>query len=353
MIRNALVSVVIPTYNSEEYIGDCLEATLNQTYANIEVIIVDDGSKDSTVSICKKYADRDKRIRVFCIDGNGVSEARNHGISNAHGNYIVFFDADDCPETILIESYLNALEEWQRQGKKVSFVLCGMYHDNVLNRYVENKTSILENYYGYVEGENYLLRRNYAATLAWLKIFNFVTNKIYDVEKLRVNGICFDERVKIGEDLKFNLDYLTNCPGYIGMINKPLYHYIRRNEDCLSLVYHESDIEDTKAIYRRFLKWEMAQKGVTKENILVVKSIFITDWVSRLTTMHDHFIRKKGYTRSVREKLDDEIGCPEFKRMLKEVHRSHKISNLRYAALRTGRFGLFCFLRRIYQLAKG
>ena len=81
--------------------------------------------------------------------------------------------------------------------------------------------------------------------------------------------------MNIGEDLKFNLDYLNKCEGYIGMINKTLYHYIKRTDDSLSLTYHESDIEDTKNIYRRFLEWEEQQQGVTEDNLLVIKSIYI------------------------------------------------------------------------------
>jgi len=241
MNDNYLVSVVIPAYNAEEYIRDCLVATLNQTYTNIEVIIVDDNSIDSTVSICKEYADRDNRIRIINNNGNGVSAARNTGIQNASGKYIVFFDTDDCPDAVLIQYYLDAVKLWR--GKNVSLILCGMYYDNVLNKYVEDKISILEPYYGYIIGEKYLLSRNYAATLAWLGIFNFVTNKIYDVEKLKKYNIQFDELISIGEDLKFNLDYLEKSNGYFGMINTPLYHYIKRSDSSLSFTYHITDIE--------------------------------------------------------------------------------------------------------------
>ncbi len=349
MIGNPLVSVVIPTYNSEEYISGCLEATISQTYSNIEILIVDNGSEDSTEEICREYAEKDNRIRTFSALKRGVSVARNFGIDNSNGNYIVFFDADDRPERDLVECYLQALEEWQ--NKTVALVACGMFYDNIYYRNVLDTKNILEPESGFIEGENYLLKRNYAAVLAWLKLFNFVTNKVYDNEVLKRHGIRFDEYVNIGEDLKFNLDYLNKCEGYIGMINKPLYHYIKRTDNSLSFTYHESDIEDTKNIYRRFLEWESQQKGVTEDNLLVIKSIYITDWLSRLSTMSDYYKENGGIT-SVIGKLSSEVGCSEFQTLLKQVHKSKKISTIRYLALRMRRFELFLVLRALYQKIK-
>ena len=349
MKNDTLVSVVIPAYNAEEYLAGCLEATVSQTYSNIEILIVDNGSEDSTMDICKEYADRDGRIRTFSVLKRGVSAARNCGIDNSTGKYIVFFDSDDRPERDLIECYLKAMDEWE--NKTVALVACGMFYDNIFYRNVLDKISILESQSGFIEGENYLLKRNYAAVLAWLKLFNFVTNKIYSNEVIKHHGIRFDEYVNIGEDLKFNLDYLNKCEGYIGMINKPMYHYIKRNEDSLSFTYHENDVEDTKAIYRRFLDWESQQKGVTEDNLLVIKSIFLTDWISRLSTKSDYY-KANGDTKQVAGKLSSEIGCSEFQSMLKQVHKARKISTIKYLALRTRRFEAFCMLREIYQKMK-
>lgn len=350
MNKDVCVSVVITTYNAENFICECLDATISQTYSNLDIIIVDDNSADSTKRICSEYADKDSRIRLFSLSNNGVSAARNLGIDKAHGEYIVFFDADDKPEITLLEEYIKALEEWE--NKTVSFVTCGMFYDNMLNKNVDNKISILESYYGYIEGENYLLRKSYAATLAWLKIFNFVTNKIYDLNKIKEYSISFDEKVNIGEDLKFNLDYLEKNHGYIGMVNKPLYHYIKRSDDSLSFTYHVNDIDDTKDIYRRFMNWEACQKGVTLDNILVVKSIFLTDWNSRLSTMYDTFY-KNGHARDCLKRINSEINSQEYQTLLNEVYQAKKISRLRYMTLKTRRFQIFLFFRWIYQLMKG
>jgi glycosyltransferase involved in cell wall biosynthesis len=350
MNDNIVVSVVIPAYNSENYIRDCLDATVRQTYSNIEIIIIDDGSTDSTKEICEEYVLKDKRIKLFSNANSGVSAARNLGIDKACGQFIVFFDADDMPELDIIERYLSVMDEMQ--GKDISFVICGVYFDNLVNKNVSDKKAVLEPFNGYVEGKNYLLQRNYASTLAWLRLFNFVTNKIYALDRINSNKIRFDESIFVGEDLKFNLDYLTVQPGNIGMINEPLYHNIKRNEKSLSISYHESDIEDTKRIYRYFLKWEAEQENVEEDNILVLKSVFITDWVRRLSAMYDYF-RSIGKMNMICTRMDREIRSKEFIDLLEQIHDAGKIGSLRYLALKTGKFSIFYFLRYLYQELKG
>ena len=344
------ISVVISTYNAQNYISECLDATINQTYTNLEVIIVDDGSEDDTLSILQSYASKDSRITLFRHSNKGVSTTRNKGIQNATGEYIVFFDADDYPEPDLIEAYVNAINEWSE--KKVALIGTGMFFDNQYNKYVGNKTYILEVAHGYIEGENYILSRSSAAMLAWLKLFNFVTNKCYDLDIIRKHNILFDSNIHIGEDLKFNLDYLDVEDGNIGIINRALYHYVKRTNNSLSVSYHNMDLEDTKAIYKRFINWEVNQKDVTVDNVMVVKAIFINDWISRLTALYEEHRHEETFA-SAKKTLKNDIQSVEFQRMLKEIYRAKKISTLRYVCLRTGIFEIFYFFRFIYQILKG
>lgn len=344
------VSVVIPVYNSKRYIHECISATISQTYNNLEILIVDDGSTDLTMDICRSYANTDSRIKLFTHENIGVSATRNVGIENATGDYIVFFDADDYPEKELIERYMAAYDEWNT--KSISFVACGMFFDNRYNKRVENREAVLEPVHGYIKGENYLLNRSSASTLSWLRIFNFVTNKCYDLKKIKENNIAFDVGVHIGEDLKFNLDYLDKISGNIGMINSPLYHYVKRSDNSLSISYHANDLDDTKAIYKRFIEWEASQQGVTEDNILVVKGVFVTDWVNRLTSMYEKY-RHEAYWEKTSRKIKRELQSKEFKRLLFEVYKAGKISRLRYYTLKIGFFEIFVFFRLVYQFMKG
>ena len=344
------ISVVIPTYNAEKYIKQCIDASLGQTYENIEVIVIDDGSKDNTLSICREIEKTDSRLRVHSQENGGASAARNAGLDLATGDYVVFFDADDFPEKTIIEEYVNAIES--NDDKDVGLIVAGMYFDKHCNKHVSSKKKILEVAYGYAEGENYLLSRSAAAMLAWLRIFNFVTNKCYKLSRLNDNNIRFDKVVNIGEDLQFNLDYIECSDGYINVINKPLYHYIMRKADSLSVSYHENDLEDTKRIYTRFIDWEMSQDEVVEDNILVIKGIYLYDWVRRFAAMYSAYRSGKA-SCEVKKTLNREMKSKEFQKLLKETYGAGKVSTLRYVCLRTGSYRLFYLVRCIYQFVKG
>ncbi len=349
-MNDSLFSIIIPVYNAENYILTCLKATQNQTCRNIEIIVIDDGSEDGTLELCNKIAQEDKRIKVIKMDNGGVSAARNYGISQASGDYIVFFDADDYPEPTLLEEYIKAIDQWQ--DKELSFILCGIFFDNKINKNVDDYKKVLEVGHGYIEGENYLLSRNSMATLAWLDLFNFVTNKCYKLSEIKRAGIKFNENIHIGEDLLFNLDYLDVCQGNVGMVNKALYHYIKWSNESLSLSYHEGDIEDIKSIYRRFIEWEIEQEDSSKDDELVIKSIYLKDWVSRLTSLYTDSKNNSSH-HEARRKCNNEVGSKEFQTILNEVYRVDKISKPRYWILKLGKYDLFYFFRGIYQVIKG
>ena len=109
---NELVSVIVPVYNSKEYINKCVDAILSQSYRNLEVILVDDGSKDESLKICREYETADERIRVFTKENGGSSSARNLGIRNASGAYICFCDSDDYYEPDLVEKLSEVFDEY-------------------------------------------------------------------------------------------------------------------------------------------------------------------------------------------------------------------------------------------------
>ena len=110
-MTNPLISIIVPAYNVGIYIEDCLNSLLNQTYKNLEIIVIDDGSKDTTADISDELSVRDKRIKVFHTCNFGVSYARNIGLDNANGDYIGFVDADDWVDTDMYEKLLQEIIE--------------------------------------------------------------------------------------------------------------------------------------------------------------------------------------------------------------------------------------------------
>lgn len=122
-----LVSVIIPVFNSKVYISEALDSVINQTYKNLEIIIIDDGSTDGSGKICDEYAEKDNRIRVFHQKNIGVSAARNAGLDLAAGDFLAFLDSDDAYELTFIDSMMTAMIQ-----NNADIVMC---------RYTEHKTT--------------------------------------------------------------------------------------------------------------------------------------------------------------------------------------------------------------------
>lgn len=339
------VSVVLAAYNAAPFIKKSIDSVLTQSYKNFELIIIDDGSTDDTPDICNEYALKDSRIRVISTQNNGVSSARNLGIRQCSGKYIIFIDADDYMENIIIEQYIYAMQMWEEQKVELAFVMCGMQVDALVGT-MENKSNVHEGKEKYV-----VFDRNKIAYLCWLSLFNFVTNKMYSVEAIKNNNIYFSDDVKNAEDLEFNIEYLEKISGKMGMVNMPLYHYVRRSENSLSLKYYPNAIEDTKYIYHKLIRFALKQDNVTEDDMLVIKSIYLFDWVSRVTVLYsDHNVYKSFIYRNRR--ANAELQLEEFHILLNEVYACKKISTLRYMALKTQRFAFFYCLRYFYRIFK-
>lgn len=106
---NKKVSIIIPIYNTEKYLNECIDSVLKQTYKNLEILLINDGSTDNSLSICEKYSESDKRIKVYNKKNGGLSDARNYGIEKAIGDYIFFLDSDDIIQIDTIEIMCNYL----------------------------------------------------------------------------------------------------------------------------------------------------------------------------------------------------------------------------------------------------
>lgn len=109
-----MISVIVPVYNTEKYLDICIQSILSQTYTDFELLLIDDGSTDSSGAICDKYAERDSRVRVFHKENGGVSSARNLGLDNARGKYVIFLDADDYwYDTTVLQKFVDIAEKYK------------------------------------------------------------------------------------------------------------------------------------------------------------------------------------------------------------------------------------------------
>lgn len=215
MNEEKMISVIIPLYNCEKYIKRCIESVINQTYKNIEIIIIDDGSSDNSIEIVNELIKRYNTIRIIKQENKGVSSARNAGIENSKGDYIAFLDADDWVESNIYETMINnAIEQ------NVDIVKCNYYSNKIYNKnYSKGKVyqfgdKKLTNY----ENEDlidFVLKGKLTCA-----VYLFLIKKSF-IEK---NKIRFREDIQMGEDKEFCINLLTNTSS-IYINSKPLYHY--------------------------------------------------------------------------------------------------------------------------------
>lgn len=129
VINEPLLSVIVPVYGVEKYIGECLESIINQKYKNLEIIVINDGTKDGSADIAKKYAKQDARIKVYDFSNGGLSVARNRGLEKAGGEYIAFVDSDDWISPDMYSDLMTKMLEYQ-----LDMIKCAVYEVDAVNK---------------------------------------------------------------------------------------------------------------------------------------------------------------------------------------------------------------------------
>ncbi|MDN7242660.1 glycosyltransferase [Planococcus sp. N028] len=266
MKKEKLVSIIVPVYNSESYIGNCITSILKQTYENIEVLLIDDGSTDGSGKVCNAYAQSDNRIRVVHQENAGPSAARNKGIEAARGEYVQFVDGDDTIEPGMTEAMVEAL------GEQHQLVICGF--NNVIEedgRLVSDETFCFYKT-GSFEKEEVLkffgeLYRDYFIHFNW--------NKIYRSAIIMEHGLSFDTNVIRGEDMLFNLDYLEKC-SRIKIIGNPFYNYMTSNSGSITSKFRPNLFENQQLLFQRTREFLQRNNAYTGKNMDLVEEFYTT-----------------------------------------------------------------------------
>ncbi|WP_228307722.1 glycosyltransferase [Priestia sp. J2] len=213
-MNNVKVSVVIPVYNVEKYITECIESLLNQTLEQCEFIFVNDGSKDNSVQIIENYRKKDNRVKLINQENHGVSIARNNGLEIALGEYVGFVDADDYIEKDMYQTLYNCA----RQNN----------YDLILSNFeseIEGHKLITKYSFpiGIILDESYI-KREILPYFLKADDLNTACNKLYRHKILKENLIRFPENVPLGEDGMFNMSFI-GCIDTMIYINYTGYHY--------------------------------------------------------------------------------------------------------------------------------
>ncbi len=214
------ISVIVPVYNVEKYLDKCVESIVNQTYKNLEIILVDDGSTDNCPEICDEWAKKDNRIKVIHKPNGGLSSARNAGMDSMTGSYIQFVDSDDYIKSNMIEvMYGNIIKgDYDVCVCNYSFI---DESDNVISA-TDFKKSILK---GDEIMPNFLKTTVFNSWNAWTKMYKYSVVEKYNLR--------YDETIKWGEDYPFNYLYFKSIDKMIA-IDDVLYNYLSRRNGSIT-----------------------------------------------------------------------------------------------------------------------
>ncbi|OFI45911.1 hypothetical protein BG262_06450 [Floricoccus penangensis] len=205
-----IISIIIPVYNSEKYISRCLKSISEQKYKNFEVIVVDDGSTDSSAEIIKKYTETDDRIKYLYQDNQGVSVARNNGLGNITGKYVTFLDSDDYYESDRLQNFIDF-----GVGYDLTFTGYKLTTDQgkLIKEFNRESSSINKS-----EVNDLLVNDKIVYGYCW--------NKYYLADIIKYNSLLFKKELDFAEDLIFNLEFAQKSNNY-KYLKDSSYIYVR------------------------------------------------------------------------------------------------------------------------------
>ena len=235
-----MISIIVPVYNVEKYLPQCLDSLIGQTYRDLEIICVNDGSTDGSLAILEQYAAKDDRIKVVSQENQGLSGARNTSVQNAHGEWMMFVDGDDWLGLNCCELVMTSSED----ADLVFFSYIREFRTGSAPKYIFDEHP--KHYSG--EQMNWLLERLIAPNgkemrnPAKLDSLSTVWGKLYKTAIIKQHHLKFISTAEVGtEDLLFNVEYFTHCKNAV-YLPAPLYHY--RKLSGASLAYsHKSDLD--------------------------------------------------------------------------------------------------------------
>ncbi len=260
-----LVSIIVPIYNAEKNLDRCIESILNQTYREFELLLLDDGSRDSSGEICDKYAALDQRIRVIHKENSGVSDTRNQGIAIARGEYLQFLDSDDWITPDATSLFVRAAVE-----SKCDMVIADFYR--VIGERVSSK--------GAIDDDGVMDRRTYAENMMQNPAdfyYGVLWNKFYKRSIIDKYQLKMDSTVSWCEDFMFNLEYIRHIDT-VYVLNVPVYYYVKTKGSLVSQSSSMKNVIQMKrsvfAYYNNFYKDVFGEVDYEKRRMQVYRFLF-------------------------------------------------------------------------------
>ena len=280
------ISIIIPVYNGEKYIEECLDSILEQKYSNIEVIIVDDGSVDNSYDICKRYSDSYPFIKVIHQSNMGVSKARNTALIESKGKYIYFLDSDDKLNNNFFSTVLDNIENYDLLTFNwYTWYINDKFKSGIDKEYILDKKSAME-----------------MCTKVKDSFQGYLWNKLFLGKIIRDNNLKFNEEISVCEDLLFVLKYLTYCDK-IHCIDDILYNY-RMRKGSVSKKFNLNKFKSTFDAYDHILKI-LDEEQIENSINIKFEYLFIYYLYKKIFTKNGVFLRdsvKKFYKEVLKSK---------------------------------------------------
>lgn len=256
------VSIIIPIYNVEKYLDRCIQSVLKQSYENLEIILVDDGSPDRSPDMCDEYSKIDQRVKVVHKENGGLSDARNAGLEVAKGDYIVFLDSDDYVDLTMVEDAVRTMEEYS-----YDVVVWGYYTDfvDMEEKLISSrKSSFISGNFSKTDLGDLII------TNEIIGILGYAWNKMYKKDLLIENDLKFTKGLSLIEDIVFNGQALIKADK-ISFINKPYVHYMQRPRETLGSRFYENYF-DLKTMAVSSVENMLYEWGKTENEISLITS---------------------------------------------------------------------------------
>ena len=239
------VSIIMPVYNKEKYVRKSINSILNQSYTDFELLIINDGSTDNSLSICKEFEEKDSRIKLISVPNGGVSKARNIGLDNASAEYVTFIDSDDTIDIDFIQNLYNCITI-----NSVDLVISGLKKINSNRNNIEEK---VPNYRGIKNIEEVIA--DFANNQKSTGLYGNCVSKIF--RKELIDNIKFDENLRLAEDFDFYLK-VYEVIKTIYFDDKTYYNYFQETENS-SVHIDDYDIDYKSQLviqirYKKFLE---------------------------------------------------------------------------------------------------
>lgn len=235
--QNPMISIIVPVYNAESYLRRCVDSILAQTYTDFELLLIEDGSDDTSGEICEEYASKDNRIRVFHKENGGVSSARNLGIANARGGYITFCDSDD---------YVG--EDWLFEYYK--YLSSG--HDLYIQGVVKITSNNEKNECVPIKMDGAIDRKYLIASLYELGLLGYVWNKLFSKKIIDLYSLRFDEGSCCGEDLQYVVQYMEYVTSGVCIDECHYMYFLPSSDKVYKGNYYNSFIPIAKSLDKIF-----------------------------------------------------------------------------------------------------